>query len=85
MVAPFRDVGGQRRCLRSSALSNFALMTHCAVGGVETIPGARAYFALVAPFHRRIVPGLLERSSRSGWAHGSQGMTSPQAGAGEVA
>ncbi len=35
--------------------------------GVRRRPLGRAYFAVVAPFHRRIVPGMLERAARRGW------------------
>ena len=30
-------------------------------------PLGRAYFAVVGPFHRRIVPAMLERAARRGW------------------
>ena len=31
-------------------------------------PLGRAYFAVVGPFHRRIVPAMLERAARHGWS-----------------
>ena len=34
---------------------------------VRRRPLGRAYFAVVGPFHRRIVPGMLERAARRGW------------------
>ena len=36
--------------------------------GVRRRPLGRAYFAVVGPFHRRIVPAMLERAARHGWA-----------------
>jgi hypothetical protein len=38
--------------------------------GVRRRPLGRVYFAVVGPFHRRIVPGMLERAARRGWTSG---------------
>jgi hypothetical protein len=35
--------------------------------GVRRRPLGRAYFAVIGPFHRRVVPGMLERAARRGW------------------
>ena len=35
--------------------------------GIRRRPLGRAYFAVVGPFHRRIVPAMLERAARRGW------------------
>ena len=35
--------------------------------GVRRGPLGVAYFAVVGPFHRRIVPAMLQRASRRGW------------------
>ena len=35
--------------------------------GIRRRPLGRAYFAVVGPFHRRIVPAMLERAARHGW------------------
>ena len=38
--------------------------------GIRRRPLGRAYFGVVGPFHRRIVPGMLERAARHGWTSG---------------
>jgi hypothetical protein len=35
--------------------------------GVRRRPLGRAYFAVVGPFHRSVVPAMLERAARRGW------------------
>jgi hypothetical protein len=35
--------------------------------GIRRRPLGRAYFAVVGPFHRRVVPGMLRRAAHRGW------------------